>query len=60
MGITTKQAQKFARMKLEQNMELPEYLAHYSMEFLGREVEKLSDLTETEAEEWIKQYNRKP
>lgn len=59
MGITAKQAQQFARMKLEQNMEMNEYLAYYSMECLGKIVKKLSDLTETEAEEWIRQYNKK-
>jgi predicted Zn-dependent peptidase len=59
MGITAKQAQQFARMKFEQNMEMPDYLAHYSKEFLGKMVKKLSDLTEAEAEEWIRQYNKK-
>jgi hypothetical protein len=59
MGITAEQARQFARMKLEQDMEMKEYLAHYSMEYLGKMVKKLSDLTETEAGEWIRQYNKK-
>ncbi len=58
MGITDEQAKHFARMKLEQKMEMPEYLAHYSKEFIGRMVKRLSDLTEVEAETWIRKYNR--
>ena len=58
MDITTEQAKEFARMILEQKMEMPEYLAHYSKEFIGRMVKSLSDLTDEEAETWIKKYNR--
>jgi len=58
MGITDEQAKNFARMKLEQNMEMSEYLAHYSKEYIGRMVKRLSDLTEAEAEKWIRKYNR--
>ena len=58
MDITTEQAKEFARMILEQKMEMPEYLAHYSKEFIGRMVKRLSDLTDEEAETWIKKYNR--
>ena len=57
MGITDEQAKHFARMMLEQKMEMPEYLAHYSKEFIGRMVKRLSDLTEVEAEAWIRKYN---
>lgn len=59
MSITDDQAKQFARMKLEQDMEMSEYLAHYSREFIGRMVKKLSDLTKTEADNWIRQYNKK-
>lgn len=58
MSITDKQAKHFARMKLEQKMEISEYLAHYSKEYTGRMVKILSDLTEAEAETWIRKYNR--
>ncbi len=58
MGITNEQAKHFARMKLEQKMELPEYLSHYSKEYIGRMVKRLSDLTEAEADTWIKKYKK--
>lgn len=58
MSLTPDQAKFFARMAFEKNMEMSEYLAHYSKEFIDRMVKRLNNLTDEEIEMWIEKYKQ--
>lgn len=60
MSPNAKQTQKFARFSKDLNMEVNDYVAHYSKEYIDRLVKNISEITEDEATKWVKIAEKLP
>lgn len=55
MQLNRIQVQIFKKLSNDKSLQLEEYLATYSPQYLGRVVSDLSQMTEQEADKWIHQ-----
>lgn len=53
MQLNRIQQQIFKKLSKEQQLEPDQYVAKYSQQFIGEEVQQLSDLTEKQGDDWI-------
>jgi hypothetical protein len=60
MSPNNDQSKKFARFAKNLNMEVNDYVACYSKEYIGKLVKNISEISEEEAEKWIRKAKNKP
>lgn len=53
MGLNRLQIQIFKNLSSTLNLEIEDYLARFSQEYIFRDIKTLTDLTEQEGDTWI-------
>jgi hypothetical protein len=60
MSPNSDQIKQFARFSKDLNMEVNDYIACYSKEYIGELKKRIADLSEKQADEWIRKAKNKP
>ena len=53
MALNRLQIQIFKKLSSELNLEIEDYLLKFSRQYISRDINKLTDLTEKEGDSWI-------